>query len=265
MPELPEVETVVRGLRGPLLERTFLDVEVRWARSVVTGAEALRRGLPGRRVEAIDRRGKYLVFRLDDPRTLLIHLKMSGNLLVEPDHAPRDPYMHTVFQLDNGHQLRLRDPRKFGRVYLTTAPDTVLGRLGPEPLADDFSVADFLALCRGRRGVLKALLLNQEFLAGLGNIYASEACFLAGLDPRRPISGLRDEEVARLYHAIRRTLGHGIVHKGSSLDSVYRGGEFQNHFQVYGRESEACFTCGANIERVMLGGRSTCFCPRCQR
>jgi len=265
MPELPEVETVVRGLRGPLLERTFLEVEVRWARSVVTGADALRRGLPGRRVAAIDRRGKYLVFRFDDPRTLLIHLKMSGNLLVEPDHAPRDPYMHTVFQLDNGHQLRFRDPRKFGRIYLTADPATVLGQLGPEPLHDEFSADDFRALCRRRKGVLKTLLLNQEFLAGLGNIYAGEACFLAGVDPRRQISTLDDAEVERLYHAIRRTLRHGIVHRGSSLDSVYRGGEFQNHFQVYGRENQTCFTCGTNIERVMLGGRSTCFCPRCQR
>jgi formamidopyrimidine-DNA glycosylase len=264
MPELPEVETVVRGLRGPLRQRTFRGVEARWARSIVTGADTLRRELPGRRVEAIDRRGKYLVFRLDDPRVLLIHLKMSGNLLVEPDAAPRDPYMHTVFQLDNGHQLRFRDPRKFGRVYLTADPDTVLGRLGPEPLGDDFGPADFLALCRRRKGVLKTLLLNQEFLAGLGNIYACEACFLAGLDPRRQVSGLGDAEVERLYHAIRRALRHGIVHKGASLDSVYRGGEFQNHFQVYGREGEACFTCGESIRRVVLGGRSTCFCPRCQ-
>jgi formamidopyrimidine-DNA glycosylase len=136
--------------------------------------------------------------------------------------------------------------------------------LGPEPLADNFSSANFKALFQGRRGRLKPLLLNQEFIAGIGNIYADESCFLAGIDPRRTVDTLSNAELEKLYHALRRALSQGIVFKGASLDEVYRGGEFQNHFQVYGRTDEACYTCGSPILRVVLGGRSTHFCGQCQ-
>ncbi|MCB9103524.1 MAG: hypothetical protein H6633_04670 [Anaerolineales bacterium] len=136
--------------------------------------------------------------------------------------------------------------------------------MGPEPLRDDFTVDDFKALFRKRSGRLKPLLLNQEFIAGIGNIYADESCFIAKIDPRRPVDTLTEAELERLYHAIRQALNAGIMHKGASLDAVYRGGEFQNHFQAYGRTGEPCLNCGAEIQRIVLGGRSTHFCSRCQ-
>jgi formamidopyrimidine-DNA glycosylase len=264
MPELPEVETVVRGLRGPLVGRTFTGVTITWPNAIKTPIPDLKNQLPGQRIEAITRRGKYLQFHLSSGATLFIHLKMSGDLLVEPVGEPRHPHVRTVFGLDNGHELRFKDTRKFGRVYLVTDPGQVVGKLGPEPLADAFTCADFKVLFRRRKGRLKPLLLNQEFIAGVGNIYADESCHLAGIDPRRPVDTLTDEELTRLYQAIRQVLNNGIMYKGASLDEVYRGGEFQNHFNVYGRTGEPCLNCGTAIIRIVLGGRSTHFCSQCQ-
>jgi len=265
MPELPEVETVVRGLRGPLVGRTFTGVTVHWPNSIKTPIPELVNQLPGQRIEAITRRGKYLQFHLSRGDTLLIHLKMSGDLLVEPANDPLHHHIRTIFELDNGHQLRFKDMRKFGRVYLVDNPDRVVGQLGPEPLADDFSTNDFKALFQRRSGRLKPLLLNQQFIAGIGNIYADESCFMAKIDPRRTVDTLSEGELERLYYAIRQTLTHGIMHKGASLDEVYRGGQFQEHFQVYSRTGEPCLSCGAEILRIVLGGRSTHFCNRCQK
>lgn len=264
MPELPEVETVVRGLQGAVAGRVITGVTARWPRAVRPSAAAVARGLPGRRVTALTRRGKYLVFHLDRG-ALLIHLKMSGNLQVVPAGERCGRHVRTVFALDNGCELRFEDPRKFGRVYLADDPAEVVGRLGPEPLPADFSADDFRALFRGRRGRLKPLLLNQEFIAGIGNIYADESCFGARLDPRRRVETLGDAELGRLYRSIRRALRRGIMLGGASLDHVFRGGRFQDEFRVYGRTGQPCPACGASICRVVLGGRSTHFCPRCQR
>ncbi len=264
MPELPEVETIVRGLRGPLVGRTFTGVTTTWPKSIKPSIPDLQNQLPGQRIEAITRRGKYLQFHLSGGDILFIHLKMSGDLLVEPTSNPPHRHVRTIFDLDNNHQLRFKDMRKFGRIYLTAKPDEVVGKLGPEPLPDEFTVADFQALFQRRTGRLKPLLLNQEFLAGVGNIYADESCFMAGINPRRAANSLTAAELARLYHAIRQVLNAGITHKGASLDEVYRGGAFQNHFQVYGRTGEPCLNCGTEIQRIVLGGRSTHFCAECQ-
>lgn len=264
MPELPEIETIVRGLQGPLVGRTFTRVTVLWPNSVRTPIPDLLGRLPGQRIEALTRRGKYLRFHLSEGDALFLHLKMSGDLLVEPADAPLHPHVRTIFGLDNAHELRFKDTRKFGRVYLVDDPALVVGQLGPEPLAPEFTLDDFQALFRRRSGRLKPLLLNQTFIAGIGNIYADESCFVAGIDPRRPADSLSEAELARLYEAIRQVLARGIMLKGASLDTVYRGGEFQNHFQVYGRADRACYTCGAPIRRLVLGGRSTHFCPHCQ-
>ena len=264
MPELAEVETIVRGLRGPLVGRTFTGVMVTWPNSIKTPIPELKSRLPGQCIQAITRRGKYLQFHLSGGDTLFIHLKMSGDLLVEPTDEPPHRHVRTIFDLDNNHQLRFKDTRKFGRVYLVDDPNMVVGKLGPEPLADDFSVEDFKALFQRRKGRLKPLLLNQTFIAGIGNIYGDESCFIAKIDPRRLANTLSAAELEKLYHAIRQALNAGITHKGASLDEVYRGGEFQNHFQVYGRTGEPCLNCGAAIQRIVLGGRSTHFCSRCQ-
>lgn len=264
MPELPEVETTVRGLRGPLVGRTVIGVTVLWPNSIKTPIPELKKRLPGQRIEAITRRGKYLQFHLSGGDTLFIHLKMSGDLLVEPSDEPPHRHVRTIFDLDNNHQLRFKDMRKFGRVYLVDDPNKVVGKLGPEPLADDFTSEDFKALFQRRKGRLKPLLLNQEFIVGVGNIYANESCFIAKIDPRRRADTLSPKELEGLYHAIRQVLNAGITHKGASLDEVYRGGEYQDHFQVHARAEEPCFKCGTEIQRIVLGGRSTYFCPQCQ-
>lgn len=265
MPELPEVETIVRGLQGPLVGRTFTSVSVFWPNMIKTPLPEMQERLPGQRIEAISRRAKYLQFHLSGGDTLFIHLKMSGDLLVEPESEPLHPHVRVFFGLDNGHQLRFKDTRKFGRVSLTSNPKDVTGKLGPEPLADDFTPEQFKALFARKKGRLKPLLLNQEFIAGIGNIYADESCFLAGLDPRRPVDSLSEAELARLYQAIRQALTAGITFKGASFDSVYRGGKFQDYFQVYDRTQKPCLTCGTPIVRVVLGSRSTHFCPNCQK
>ncbi len=264
MPELPEVETVVQGLRGPLVGRTFTKATILWPKTVQTSYTELQQRLPGQQVEAITRRAKYLQFHLSRGDTLFIHLKMSGDLLVEPTDEPVHKHVRAIFDLDNNHQLRFKDMRKFGRIYLVDDPQQVIGKLGPEPLVDDFTVDDFKALFQRRSGRLKPLLLNQKFIAGIGNIYADESCFIAKIDPRRHVDTLSDDELTRLYYAIRQALKAGITHKGASLDEVYKGGEFQYHFQAYGRTGEPCLNCGAAIQRVVLGARSTHFCSHCQ-
>lgn len=266
MPELPEVETMVRGLRGPLIGRVFTGIHIEWERMVQTPLEELRERLPGQCVEGINRRGKYLVFGLSGGDSLIIHLKMTGDLQVLRATNPLHQHDRVVFHLDNGYQLRFRDMRKFGRVYLTDDLSGVLGRLGPEPLDDAFTEDSFLALFDRRSARIKSLLLNQEFIAGLGNIYADEALFWTGIRPQRRANMLLEEEKRRLYRAIRRVLDIAIEQKGSSLaDEAYRGGRYQQQFRVYAREDQSCFACGSSVQRVRLGQRSAHFCPDCQR
>jgi formamidopyrimidine-DNA glycosylase len=266
MPELPEVETIVRGLRAPLIGHTFSGVRVEWERMTQPSARELRARLPGQRVEAIHRRGKYLVIQLSGKDNLIIHLKMTGDLEVLPADVPGHQHDRVVFDLENGNQLRFRDPRKFGRVYLTDDPAWILDRLGPEPLDDDFTEDEFLTLFDRRSGRIKPLLLNQEFIVGLGNIYADEALFLAGLRPERKADTLLEEEKRGLYRAIRQVLQLAIDQKGTSLaDETYRGGQYQRQFKVYNRREEPCPKCGSPIQRIRLGQRSAHFCPNCQR
>lgn len=271
MPELPEIETIVRGLRPDLQGRLILAAEVDWPRTVATATvEAFQQRLTGQRMEAVGRRGKYITVRLSGGDWLLIHLKMTGHLQVMPGDATPDKHIRAVFHLDDGRQLWFRDPRKFGRLHLTGDPDTVVGDLGPEPLADDFTLAAFAALLRRRRGRLKPLLLNQRFIAGLGNIYADEALFAARLHPQRTADTLSDDEIAALYHAVRRVLRQGIENRGTTLDDrSYRDatgeeGDNQAHLRVYGRAGRPCVRCGTPVQRIVLNGRSAHFCPQCQ-
>jgi len=269
MPELPEVETFVRALRRPLVGRTIVDVQNDWPRHVVLPPpDELRERIAGRRIEAIDRRGKYLVFSLSDDETLIIHLKMSGHLSVVPVAAPPDPYAHTVFALDDGRELRFRDPRKFGRVYLVRDPAQIVGPLGPEPLEEEFTVEQLAARLAGRRRVLKPLLLDQGFIAGIGNIYADEALFDARLRPTRRSDTLTAEEIAALHAAIQKVLALGIAREGASISTYVKPdgakGDMQNAVAVFRRTGQSCYICGGPIERIVLGGRSTHFCPNCQ-
>lgn len=270
MPELPEVETVARGLRQPLLGRTITCVTAHWPRTVAyPDLDEFSERLAGRQVVSVGRRGKYVIVGLDQG-TLLIHLKMSGRLRVVPSGEPLDKHTHTYFGLDDGQQLRFQDVRKFGRVYLVDDPEQVTAGLGPEPLADDFSLDDFRRLLARRSGRLKSLLLNQSFLAGLGNIYADESLFVAKLHPLRKADTLTPDEQARLYRAIRTVLTQAVEGRGTTLDDQgyvdARGqaGAYQDQIAVYGRKGQPCPSCHTSIVRIVVGGRSTHFCPRCQ-
>jgi formamidopyrimidine-DNA glycosylase len=270
VPELPEVETIVRGLREPLIGRTVTGFWTGWPKQVVTPEpDALAMRIRGRTFQNIRRRGKYLVFELDQDEILIIHLKMSGQLSVRPADEPADKHVHTIFRLDGGDELRFRDVRKFGRIYLVTDPDRVLGQLGPEPLSDAFSEAWLTGQLDRRRRVLKPLLLDQSFIAGIGNIYADEALFRAGIRPDRHSHSLEEEEAIALQEAIQIVLRLGIQRQGASIDGAYRqpdgsGGQMQETFAAYGRAGEPCPRCNGIIERIVLGGRSTHFCPNCQ-
>ncbi len=270
MPELPEVETVVRGLRAPLVGRTITGVWLDWPNSLVTpSAEAFAARLPGQMIRSVERRAKYILIGLPAD-TLLIHLKMSGRLYVAPVGASReaDRWVHFRFSLDNNHELRFSDARKFGRVYLVPDAAAVVGRLGPEPLDDAFTPEAFRALLARRRGAIKPLLLNQTFIAGIGNIYADEALHRAGIHPLRRAESLNDEEQARLYAGIRAALSAGIDHEGASVNWYRKPdgsrGESQEHFRVYGRTGQPCPVCGVSIRRIVVGQRGTHVCPNCQ-
>ncbi len=271
MPELPEVETVARGLEGPLVGRTITGVTVDWPRTIAYPEPGdFERLVVGRRVASTGRRGKYVVIGLDQGH-LLIHLKMSGRLQIVPAKEPVDKHTHTLFDLDNGRQLRFQDTRKFGRVYLVDDLEQVTGDLGPEPLADEFTLDAFRQTLARRSGRLKSLLLNQQFLAGLGNIYADEALFAAGLHPLRAADSLSLDEQRRLYEAIRCVLSQAVESRGTTLgDGGYRdargqAGAFQDQIKVYGRGGEPCLQCQTPIERLVISGRSSHFCPRCQK
>jgi formamidopyrimidine-DNA glycosylase len=270
MPELPEVETVVRGLREPLLGRTITDVWMDWPNSLVFPTpEELPIQIAGQTFRQISRRGKYILCELDNA-TLIIHLKMTGRLYVAPSDAMNeaDRWVHFRFQLDNQHQLRFSDSRKFGRVYLTPDPQWVVGKLGPEPLEDAFTLEVFRTLIAGRSGVLKPLLLNQEFIAGIGNIYADEALHSSGIHPLRTANTLTDSEQRSLYESIRTVLKAGIDHEGASINWYRKPdgskGSSQDHFCAYGRTDQPCLTCGASIQRIVVSGRATHFCLTCQ-
>lgn len=270
MPELPEVETVARGLQGALAGRTIIGMAALWPRTIAFPMlDEFERRIIGRQVASVGRRGKYVVISLDKG-FLLIHLKMSGRLRVLPADEARDEHTHTLFDLDDGRQLHFQDVRKFGRVYLVDDPEQVTSELGPEPLADAFSLDAFRQLLARRTGRLKSLLLNQQFLAGIGNIYADESLFVARLHPLRKADSLVPAEQARLYTAIRTVLSRAIAGRGTTLDdSGYvdaegRAGVYQEQIAVYGRAGQPCLACQTPIERMVLGGRSTHFCPKCQ-
>ncbi len=269
MPELPEVETVVRALRPLLLGRRMAGARCDWPRQVVCPAPTeLRRRLRGRAVQAVGRRAKYLHLRLEGGEHLILHLRMSGHLAVVPGTAPADRHVHTVFPLEGGDELRFRDPRKFGRVWLVRDPAEVLGGLGPEPIEADFTVAVLRRLLRSRRRLLKPLLLDQGVVAGIGNIYADEALFRAGLHPARRSHTLRAAEIAALHAGLQGALHEGIAREGASIASYVkpdgRKGGMQHAVQVFRRTGCACNRCGATIRRIVLGQRSTHFCPGCQ-
>ena len=281
MPELPEVETVARDLRPLVVGATITGARCTWARTLRThDPEAFDTAVAGRTIEAVGRRAKLLILELSDGLALTIHLKMTGQLFVVPSAAPEDPYVRLVLELGDGRELRFRDIRKFGKVGLYER-DAATGQLvverggaavfadvGPEPLDEAFTLRAFRRRLRARRGRLKPLLLDQSFLAGVGNIYADEALWAARLHPLRSATTLRPDDERRLFDAIRAILAEAVERRGSSIDDYTApegDGAMQEQLQVYQRTGEACPRCGRPIRRVVIGARSTHFCSWCQR
>ena len=267
MPELPEVETIARGLRRALRGSVVRRVEVRRADVVRGGRAASLRKLAGRTIEDVSRRGKHLLVHLDGWR-VVFHLGMSGQLLVEPGETPTGRHTHIVFHLEDARQLRHRDPRRFGFVEVVPPGSTpaCLEGLGPEPLEID--QARMAEILRRHDRQLKPLLMDQRVVAGIGNIYADEILFRARLNPLTRSSRAGREAAGRLVEACRRTLREAIRRRGTTLrdyrTDTGRHGSFQDFLQVYGREGEPCVRCGSAIRRIRVAQRSAFFCPKCQ-
>ncbi len=272
MPELPEVETVRRRLapvlNGAAIVRAEID-DPRLTRPFDPGAVAAE--LVDQRVLAVDRRGKYLIVRFESARALLIHLRMTGSFRVAPrGELSADPHRRAVLRIDNGSDVAYRDVRRFGTWELFDAEELephFASRLGPEPL-ERFSAHDLALQLAPRRSPLKSALLDQRVVAGLGNIYVDEALWHARLHPRRPARELDATETRRLHRAVRRVLRLGIERQGATLRD-YSGpdgatGAMQDEFRAYGRAGEGCDRCGAPLDRIVVSGRGTTYCPRCQ-
>jgi formamidopyrimidine-DNA glycosylase len=275
MPELPEVQTIVNDLNAAdLIGVPITAATVFWSRTIAEPSPQLFcKRLKGRRFTAIRRRGKHLVFETDDEQTMLLHLRMSGRLHLVSAAAPRIKHEHVIIQFNDNRQLRFHDTRKFGRIHLINDPARILARLGPEPLGKDFTVKILAGRLKRHRRRLKPLLLDQAFVAGLGNIYVDEALWDAKLHPNRIAAGLSANEIKALHRAIPRVLKRGLKNLGTSLGtgetnfySVGRHrGRNKDELRVFRRTDLPCPRCGTTIERIVVGQRSTHICSRCQK
>jgi formamidopyrimidine-DNA glycosylase len=274
MPELPEVETIVNDLRPHLVRRTILGCELLFPTIVRhPEPEVFIDSIAGLRIESVGRRGKYIFIGLEGELQLVVHLGMTGQLRLVDPATPLEKHTHAVFSLDNSLQLRYRDPRRFGRLLLGTEEalrlSRAMPRLGPEPIDPDFAADELYLRLRGRRTSLKAVLLDQTAIAGVGNIYADESLHRARLRPDRVAGSLSKKSAQRLHESLRESLRAAIQNRGSSVDT-YRdawgeiGGQ-QEKLLVYGRAGEPCFTCGRPLSLIRIAGRSTVFCRHCQR
>ena len=295
MPELPEVETVARDLAPLVTGARIVDAEVLWERTIrhPQPPERFVAEVRGGIIRSVGRRAKTVLLTFEDGRVLTVALRMTGALLVTDPGAPPDLHARVVFTLADGRQLRYRDPRKFGRIGLWEGGGLqrrvarrrtggrrvaehaepyrvgdVFARHGPEPLTRSFSATRFAERLRGRRGRMKSLLLDQSFIAGVGNIYADESLFRARIHPLRTADSLSEEEVRRLHRAVRSVLRRAVANRGTSFSDYVSadgsGGGNVDELRVYQRTGEPCLRCGRRIERIVVGQRSTHFCPRCQ-
>jgi formamidopyrimidine-DNA glycosylase len=270
MPELPEVETIVRDLEPVLRGAKFVNIETTHAPAVVSfdyDFDVLR----DKDVLAIERRGKFINLFFEDDFVVTIHLRMSGRLLIKDKTENPLKFERTRIDFD-GCSLRFCDMRKFGKVWLNRVDNyeekTGISRLGVEPLGNGLDLKMFLKIFRGRRGVVKKWLLDQSMIAGIGNIYADEACFYAGVRPDSRMENLSPLELEKLFEAIIKALKQGVVNRGTSIadfaDAYGRNGKNQELLYVYGRGGKECFNCKTKLEKVRLVGRGTVFCPSCQ-
>jgi formamidopyrimidine-DNA glycosylase len=274
MPELPEVETIRRDLEPRLVGRTIAAVVVAPDTGkpvpVIKGMDetTFREGVVGSRIDAVDRRGKYLIFRLDSGLMLVVHLRMTGALLHRQTGSEPDRFLRATLVFDDANELRFTDIRKFGGLWLADDMSQVTTDLGPEPLGEGFTLDSLVNALTGRKAPIKSIILDQRRIAGIGNIYADEACFQAALEPRRLGMTLSEAEISRLHVAIRSVLQTGVESRGASFrdykDADGKQGSMHMYVKVFRRTGQPCYTCGTEIQRVVVGGRSTHFCPTCQ-
>ncbi|PIU10853.1 formamidopyrimidine-DNA glycosylase [Candidatus Kuenenbacteria bacterium CG08_land_8_20_14_0_20_37_23] len=288
MPELPEVETIKRELKNKICGRKIKDIEVRLRKIVNVTPQEFKKRLIGKQILDVKRRAKLLMIELSGDERLLIHLKLTGQLIYERPRGAslrgrqeirdkkqemRGKHTHVIFYFEKGKMLLYNDLRQFGYIKLLKRDEALRViekmKFGPEPLDKKFTLEIFKeGLFKKARQKIKPLLMDQSFLAGLGNVYASEVCFYAEVNPQRTGSSLKDGEIGKIYEGIKEILQEAIKYKGSSVDTyldIYgRKGGYMPHLKVYGREGKKCLRCGVKIKVIKLGGRSTYFCPKCQ-
>jgi len=271
MPELPEVETIKRDLEQLIVGKKILSLETNSAKQVLPSPEKVKKEVAGTKIEKIGRRAKILQIFLDNKKVLAIHLKMTGRLLVRKKTDPPDEWQRTTLSLSNNLELRFADLRKFGWIKLLEGEEDlkkISAELGPEPLVD-LNLQKFQEIISYRSRPIKLILMDQKIIAGIGNIYANEALFLAKIDPRRPANKLKKKEMKTLFSAIEKVLRAGLENRGASdnhyRDALGRKGSYQKHFLIYGKKDESCLNCQGKIKRIILGGRGTFFCPKCQK
>ena len=270
MPELPEVETVKNELAPHIIGRCVTNVTHLWEKIVKEPPppEFISR-IAGQKITDISRHGKYLIVSLSSGDKLILHLKMTGSLLLEKNDAEPPKFTRAIIHLDSGQNIYFRDPRKFGVLKLVKNTKEIDAKLGPEPLEETFTLKVFTERLTNRKAPIKALLLDQKFLAGVGNMYADEALFAARIDPRRASNSLKKPEIKRLYDAIHQVLLEGLKYGGASVVTYFHPdgsvGTAHQHFNVAHGQKKACPVCGVPIERIVVRGRGTYYCPKCQK
>ena len=274
MPELPEVETIVRGLTIQMQTPIITDVTIYFSKIIADHQpDEFRDRVIGKRIIKITRRAKYIVFHLSENWYLILHLRMTGKVIIARDGQKASRHDHLVLHLDNGTQLFYNDTRKFGRFYLTQNPAEKLGKLGPEPLGEDFKFKEFSRKLKSTQRIIKAVLLDQTFVAGMGNIYTDEALFEAGIHPEQPTSTLSRQKQKNLFTAIQNVLRKGIQNKGTTLgegkpnyvSSDNKSGSNQHSLQVFARTGLPCPKCQRSIKKIVVAQRGTHYCSNCQR
>jgi len=270
MPELPEVETIARTLRTEwqdtpaIVGLAVTGALVYWEKTVAEPDwQLFKDRIVGQRILEIGRRAKYLVFTLDRD-TLLIHLRMSGDLIVGPSGVRLADHVRLSLELDEKWQLAFNNPRKFGRVWLVEDPNSFFAKIGPEPFDATLTTEKFWQRLQRHQRQIKPLLLDQSFIAGLGNIYTDESLYRSEIHPQSLANRISLQQAGNLLDNIRKVLDEGIQRNGASIDWVYRGGDFQNYFSVYRQTGKPCAACGTAIERIVVGQRGTHICPHCQ-
>jgi len=271
MPELPEVETIRGDLQKLIVGKKILDIKTDSPKQVQPSLAKVKKSILGTTIKKVARRAKIIQIFLSNGQSIIIHLKLTGRLLVRKKSAPKDQWQHVTLSLSGGKELRFADSRKFGWLKLLkdeSELQKLLSQFGPEPL-DDLTFIKFKEILLATRRPIKIVLMDQAKISGVGNIYAGDALFLARVDPRRPANKISPDEAKKIYEALNKVLKDCLRYRGASdqyyLDALGQKGHYQDHFLVYQRQGKKCFRCPEKIIRVSLGGRGTFFCPHCQK